>query len=119
MPDFDDTVYTALSGVCSGRVYRVERPQDPTYPLVVYGLVDDPREHAFGAAQTVAVSHPRYQFTAWAESQDDAVTTIAAVRTALLALTVPVTIANEYHIREPETRLKRRDLDVVITHEGE
>jgi hypothetical protein len=116
---FDDTVYGALSGVCSGRRYRLERPASPTYPLVVFNVVSNPREQCFGATQAVAVSHPRYQFTAWAQNQADADTTIAAVITALRAMTVPVTIANEYQLREPEAGLYRRDLDAVITHAGE
>jgi len=117
--DFDDTVYAALSGVCSGRRYRLERPTSPTYPLVVYNVVSNPREQVFGSTQAVAVSTPRYQFTAWAANQADAVSTIAAVRTALLAMTVPVSIVNEYHLREPEAGLFRRDLDAVIAHAGE
>ena len=116
---FDDTVYAALSGVCSGRVYRLERQKDPVYPLVVYNVVSNPREQCFGATQAVAVSHPRYQFTAWAQNQADAVAAIESVRTALRAMTVPVSIVNEYHLREPEAGLYRRDLDAVITHAGE
>jgi hypothetical protein len=86
---------------------------------VVYALVSNPREQCFGATQAVAVSHPRYQFTAWAQNQADADTTIAAVITALRAMTVPVSIVNEYQLREPEAGLYRRDLDAVITHAGE
>ncbi len=117
--DFDDTVYGALSGVCSGRRYRLERPSSPTYPLVVFNLVSNPRTQCYGSTQAVTVSYPRYQFTAWASNQADAVSSIAAVRTALLAMTVPVSIVNEYHLREPEAGLFRRDIDAVIAHVGE
>jgi len=119
MADFDNTVYTALAGVVSGRRYRMERPSSPTYPLVVYNLVSNPREHVFGVTQEVAVSTPRYQFTCWATTQADAVTTAAAVRTAILAMTVPVSIVNEYTLRDPETGLYRRDIDAIIAHTGE
>ena len=86
---------------------------------MVYNVVSNPREQCFGASQAVAVSSPRYQFTCWAQNQADAVTTCAALRTALLAMTVPVSLVNEYHLREPEARLFRRDLDAVIAHAGE
>jgi hypothetical protein len=86
---------------------------------VVYNVVSNPRTQCFGTTQAVAVSYPRYQFTAWARTQADAVSTIAAVRTALLAMAVPVSIVNEYHLREPQAGLYRRDIDVVIAHAGE
>jgi len=117
--DFDDTVYAALSGVCSGRRYRLERPKDPTFPLVVYNVVSNSRVQCFGSTQAVTISAPRYQFTCWARTQAEAVTTAAAVRTALLAMTVPVTIVDEYQLREPEAGLYRRDIDAVIAHAGE
>jgi hypothetical protein len=119
LAEFDDTVYGALSGVCGGRVYRLERPASPTFPLVVYNVVSNPREQVFGSTQAVAVSYPRYQFTCWAETQADAVTTAGSLRTALLAMTVPVSIVNEYQLREPEAGLYRRDVDAVIAHVGE
>jgi len=119
MTEFDDTVYGALSGVCSGRVYRLERPSSPTYPLVVYSIASNARTQCYGSTQAVTVSKPRYQFTAWALTQADAVSTRAAVRTALLAMSVPVTLVNEYDLREPEAGLYRRDIDAVIAHAGE
>jgi hypothetical protein len=86
---------------------------------VVFNVVSNPRTQCFGSTQAVTVSRPRYQFTAWAANQADAVSTIAAVRTALLAMTVPVSIVNEYHLREPQAGLFRRDIDAVIAHVGE
>jgi len=115
----DATLYAALSSVASGRRYRLERPADATLPCVVYTLVSNPRTQCFGSTQAVQISYPRYQFTCWASSQADAETTCDALRTALLAMSVPVTIANEYTLREPEANLFRRDLDAVVAHAGE
>jgi len=117
--EFDNTLYAALAGVAGGRIYRLERPSSPTFPCVVYNVVSNVRAQVLGSTQACAISSPRYQITCWARSQADAVTTAASVRTALLAMTTPAQIVNEYQLREPEAGLYRRDIDVVLPHAGE
>jgi hypothetical protein len=121
----ESSLYTALSGNASlaalvgTRIKPDVLPQGTTLPAVVYQRISTPRNQAFGSAQTVVISRPRFQFSCWALTPDDALAVCAALRTALLALTNPVTLESEYTMRDPDTNYYRRNLDSFIGHVGE
>jgi hypothetical protein len=121
----EDTLFTALttnaglSALISARLYPDERPQGAVNPCIVYQRVSTPRVQVLGSTQAVAVSRPRFQFSCWALTKAEARSVCAALRTALLATSYPVTLDNEYTLRDPDTNYARRNLDAFVGHSGE
>jgi len=115
----ESDLFTALTGVVAGRVYPEAMPQGATLPCIVYRRVSTPRAQAFGSGQTVVRSRPRFQFTCWALTAAAALDLAAQLRTALLAMSKPVTLDNEYTLRDVESGYRRRDIDALIGHAGE
>lgn len=58
-------------------IHRLRIPPDPTFPLVVYQIIDTPELHVSGYV------HPRVQFSCWAATDIAADTLASALRTAL------------------------------------
>jgi hypothetical protein len=113
------TAATTLYTLVGTRVYPDAMPQGAQIPCVVYQRISTPRSQAFGSAQTVVVSSPRIQFSCWAATTSGALAVCAALRTRLLAMSNPVTLENEYTLRDPDTNYARRNLDAFIAHVGE
>lgn len=115
------TTYAGLTALISTRVYAEEMPQGATLPCIVYRRISTPRVQAFGSAQTIVSSRPRFQFTCWAPAQGGALVAIGVigqVRAALQASSYAVTFADERPLRDPDTDLHRRDLDAFVLHAG-
>lgn len=113
------TTHAGLSALIATRLYQDAIPQAVTLPCVVMQRVSTPRYQVFGSTQAVAVSRPRFQFSCWAETFDEALAVCAQLRTALLATSYPVTLEGEYTMRDPDTNYSRRNLDAFIGHVGE
>lgn len=122
---FESALFTALTGnaglstLIAARLYPDALPQGAVLPAIVYQRVSTPRTQVLGATQAVAVSRPRFQFSCWATSASGALAVCAALRTALLATSYPVTLDSEYTLRDTDTNYSRRNLDVFVGHDGE
>ena len=127
MADASAALFTALTSPSGGlyshvaaRVYPAQRPQGATVPCVVYVRVSTPRRQALGRAQKVIASRPRFQFTIWALTAESAIDIAAHLRTQLLGMATAVTLADERGpLVDPDTNLRRLDLDAFIVCEGE
>lgn len=121
----ESALFTALTGnaglsaLISTRIYPDAMPQGATLPCIVYQRISTPRTQGFGSTQAVIASRPRFQFSCWATTQASALAVCAALRTALLATSYPVTLESEYTMRDPDTNYARRNLDAFIAHVGE
>ena len=116
------STYNGLSNLVSTRIYPDELAQGSALPALVYARVSTPpRAQAFGAGQPIIASRPRFQFTCWAAASGGtliAMAVIAQVRAALQASIYAVTFENEYSLRDPDTALRARALDVFVNHAG-
>ena len=121
----ESSLFTALTGnaaltaLIGTRLYPDAMPQGAVLPCIVYQRISTPRTQGFGSSQPVIVSRPRLQFSCWALTASAALAVCAALRTALLATSYPVTLESEYTLRDPATNYARRNLDVFIAHAGE
>jgi hypothetical protein len=113
------TTNAGLSTLIAARLYPDVLPQGAALPCVVYQRISTPRSQVFGSTQAVAVSRPRFQFSCWALTSEAARALCAALRTALLATSYPVTLESEYTLRDPDTSYARRNLDAFVGHVGE
>jgi hypothetical protein len=113
------TNHAGLSGLIAARLHPDYLPQGAVYPCVVMQRVSTPRSQVFGSTQAVAVSRPRFQFSCWALTHEGARAVCAALRTALLATSYPVTLDSEYTLHDPDSNYSRRNLDAFVGHSGE
>ncbi|HET6495421.1 MAG TPA: DUF3168 domain-containing protein [Thermoleophilia bacterium] len=113
------TGYAGLMALIVHRLYPDVRPQGATLPCVVYKRISTPRAQAFGSAQTVVRSRPRFQFDCWATTAAGALALCAELRAGLLATSFPVTLASEYTGRDPDSAYACRHLDAFVGHTGE
>lgn len=126
MASIESLLFTALTADAGGlftligaRVYPESLPQGATLPCLVYTRVSTQRWQTLGSAQTVVASRPRFQFTCWALSAAGAVAVAEALITQLRGTSYAVTIENETVMRDPDTNLHRRDVDVFVLHGGQ
>jgi hypothetical protein len=113
------TTNAGLSALIAARLYPDSRPQGAALPCIEYLRVSTPRVQVLGSTQAVAWSRPRLQFSCWALTKAEALSVCAALRTALLATSYPVTLENEYTLPDPDTNYARRNLDAFVGHSGE
>lgn len=77
----DILVNDATVSAITTRCYPVGIPQNPTWPLMVYGKITGVREHSLQGPTGMAT--PRYQIEAWAETYSGAKSLAKAMREAL------------------------------------
>lgn len=75
------TTNAALADLVGDRVYPTRMPQRLTLPCVTYSRISVTRTHTHDQAGGLAA--PTFQFTAYAETPDEAIEVINAVRWAL------------------------------------
>lgn len=126
MASIESVLFTKLTAPAGGlythiaaRVYPEVLPQGATIPCLVYTRVSTPRTQAFGSAQTVIASRPRFQFTVWALTTASAISIADALVTQLRGSGYAVSIENETVLRDPDSNFHRRDIDVFVLHEGQ
>ena len=109
----------SLSALIGTRLYPDAVPQGASRPCVVYQRTGGLRVQVFGSTQAVAISAPVFLFSCWADTAAGALAVCAALRTALLSMSYPVTLLNEYTLRDPDVGYARRNLEVRVAHTGE
>lgn len=72
---------SGITALVGQRIHFAEVPQDAIGPYLVANKISGPREHSHGGASGLA--HPRFQFTAFAETYSAAKLVVAAVQAAL------------------------------------
>lgn len=127
----ESDLYTALAAdanlhaVCADRIYpnalKEATQASPTgnLPAVVYTRISTPRLQAITGA--VVASAPRFQLDCYATTHAGAVALMAALRTALKAMTFckALNFVDEAGTREADTGLHRQRIDCEVVHDGE
>lgn len=125
--------FTALANLVSTRIYPIEFPDSVTMPCVTYFRVDTPYEPTMSdSGATGTLTHPRFQFNAWATTAGSAKAISDQIRAALhghtgstggsgggaITVTIRAALAQNEHLeRDPTTRLYRSISDYVIWFE--
>jgi hypothetical protein len=126
------STYGGLVALIGDRVYPMHIPQEATLPCLTYQRISTPRHltHQSSGA-TGDLASPRFQFDAWATTDDSAKAIVDQVRAALNGKTgeigtAPsnitvraVLVENEVPEYFPEVRLYRCRSDYFIWHEEE
>lgn len=115
------TGHAGLNAEISNRLYPLEWPQSPTFPLVTYQPISAPSEQAIN--RTIAGWRERLQFDVWAESFDSGVAVRTQLVAALIALPEGDVALYEVGItqqgpvvKEPDTGLYRSICEAVMVH---
>ena len=87
-------IVTALAAVASGRVYPQIAPEGATYPLVNYRVIN--KTPLLSASNVTLATQYQVVFECWGATYASALSTAAAVRSAIAA-----TALNFYAIDEP------------------
>lgn len=108
-------IVTYLGTALGCGVHRLRIPPDPTFPLLVYQIIDSPELHVGGYVES------RVQFSCWAETDTEADTLATALRTALegyhgaMGTThVRVLVANRMDDYEDMSGLYRQIVDALL-----
>lgn len=112
------TSHTGTAALVATRVYPVIAPQDAVYPCVVYQRVSGTEQRG-----STSMREARYQVSAWAESFAGAQALATQIRAALEEWSVygggvfvrMARIVNEIDDWEPDERLYRTIIDVILT----
>jgi len=105
------------------RIFPMRAPEGATLPLLVYHKVSDPSIHTKDG--DMALSHPRFQITAWGSKYGDAEAAIKAVRLALQAYAGPtfqgipvseIIVDTEMDLGDPQSLEYGVSLDAIIWH---
>lgn len=117
--------YAGLVALIATRAYSLVAPQNVTKPYVRFQRIDTPREYSHQGYSGLA--HPRFQFSVFAETPESAKAVVDQVRTALQGyvgtmggsggVTVQAAmVVDERDNYEPDTKLYREDIDVILWH---
>lgn len=112
------TSHTGTAALVATRVYPVIAPQDAVYPCVVYQRVSGTEQRG-----STSMREARYQVSAWAESFAGAQALATQIRAALEEWSAygggvfvrMARIVNEIDDWEPDERLYRTIIDVILT----
>lgn len=120
------STYAGLVSLISTRVYAFKIPQGATLPCLTFFRVSTPREATHDSSGIGnELSHPRFQFDAWATTYASAKAISDQVRAALhgkkstIATGVSINgslAQDERPTYEPETQLYRVSSDFIIWH---
>ncbi len=73
--------YAGLNALVGDRIYPIVLPQKAVMPAVTYQKISEPQVHVSGADSGPYC--PRYQFSCWGTTYDEACDVAVQVRTAL------------------------------------
>ncbi len=115
--------HAGLTAIVGNRIYPVLLPQDVTFPAVTYQRISTVREYAQEGPSGLA--HPRFQFSCWAETYEEAKAVAEQIRFALSGYKGTINnvridavyIEDDNDIYDPETNIYHVALDATIWHE--
>ena len=116
---------SGITSLIGERLYYVKAPQNVTKPYVVFFKASGPREYSHDGASKLA--RPRFQFSCFATTYDQAKQIAEAIRAAIEAFSGTMGGAggvevgscfciNESDIYEEDTRLFHVAVDYLIWH---
>lgn len=113
-------VFTRLAAavpLVGGRCYPVLLPQNPTLPAITFQKVSNLRVQAIGGDS--ALQHPRYQFSCWSLTYEEAWTVAEQVRLAMQGLTLAGGghYENAVDLYDAETGWYQVAVDMTVWHD--
>lgn len=120
--------YTDLTDLISTRIYRVQAPENTTFPYVTFGIDSQFPVHAMGA--DAGLEGPGYQFDVWADDTDEMEDVAIQVKAALRDFSGTVAgvviqrifYDNEIDLPDEDTNKSRiiyhKEMDFTVWHEG-
>jgi Protein of unknown function (DUF3168) len=114
---FEDSLFLSLSPLVDGRVYPLQMPENPTFPVILWSIVGGPR-----AAQSQdggGVDNPRLRLDIWGQLYDDVVGVAVQVRSLLesrsqIDLGFSTVYEGEQDLLDPDTGNPRRILEFRV-----
>lgn len=108
----ETSIYSSIKTLASGRVYPMILPENVSMPAIVYQRISsDPIKSLDGES---GIDYVRIQISTWGASYKSAKETSAAVRSALNASSMKITIDNETDDYDPETKHYRVISDFLV-----
>lgn len=101
----ENTIYTALSGLASGRVYPIVMPEKGTVPAIVYQRISSTPENTLDGGATI--DQIRIQVDTYAKTYAEAKNLASQVRTALESSSAKATLQTDVDFFEPDVKLYR------------
>lgn len=111
-----------VTAVVGSRIFPLRIPAKTTLPALIYQKISGPSEHSKDG--DMQLGNPRFQFTCWASTYDDAKTVIKAVRAALVGFTngaamggvtvAQIIVDSDNDLHDPETLEFGASLDAII-----
>lgn len=109
----EETLFSTLSPLCSGRAYPDIAAQSVRDPHIVYSLVfEGSEDHLQGDP---GLRHFRFQFDCWANSKSGALSLMESAKAAIRASTLStIFLGRNPSDYDSETKLYRESLDFSI-----
>ena len=108
----EETLFSTLTGLVSGRVYPMTAPDSPVAPFIIYQNITNSPENTL--SDGIPINNTRMQIDAYAKTYADVKILAASIQSTMQSASFTNILSTNQDLYEQEVKLYRVQMDYSI-----